>query len=163
MPTMSFNDINELADNGFQGFISIQKLWNDNTVIPHTQGVYLVLNKNDNTEFSEEGVGGFFQGRNPNVPIDRLINEFVPDSLVVYIGKATNLRTRINQYLRFGRGLNAPHYGGRLIWQIEHHEELIVCWKELPENEDPGETERQLILEFRSQFNNQRPFANLQG
>jgi len=160
---MNFNDINELADNGFQGFISIRELWNDNAIIPHIQGVYLILNKNDNTEFLEEGVGGFFHEHNPNVPIDRLTNEFVPDSLVVYIGKATNLSTRIKQYLRFGQGLNAPHRGGRLIWQIEHHEELIVCWKELPDNEDPRETERQLILEFQNQFNNQRPFANLQG
>ena len=164
MPIMNFNDFKELKGNGFQGFDSIQELWNDNAIIPHTQGVYLVLNKKkDNTEFLEEGVGDFFQGRNPNVPIDILTNEFVPNSLVVYIGKAKELRRRINQYLRFGRGLNAPHRGGRFIWQIRHHQELIVCWKELPENEDPTETESQLILEFRNLFNNQRPFANLQG
>ena len=160
---MNFNDIDELADNGFQGFISVQELWNDNTIIPHTQGVYLVLNKNDNTEFLEEGVGGFFQDNNPNVSIDILTDEFVSNSLVVYIGQSTNLRRRINQYLRFGLGIDAPHWGGRLIWQIEHHQELIVCWKELPDNEVPTETESQLILEFRNQFNNQRPFANLRG
>jgi len=159
---MNFNDIDELKANGFRGFYTVRELW-DNNVIPNTQGVYFILNINKDTDFLETGVGGHFKGRDPNVPVKTLQNNFIPEALVVYIGKSNNLKRRIRTYMIFGQGAPAAHMGGRFIWQIEHHAELIVCWKELPDNEDPRETERQLILEFKNQFNNQRPFANLQG
>lgn len=160
---IDFNNFNKLKNNKFQGFNTIEELWNDNSIIPNKKGVYLILNKNENIEFLEEGVGGFFQNRNPNVSIDRLTNEFVSNSLVIYIGKANNLKSRLNQYLRFGKGLNSPHWGGRFIWQIQQHKELIICWKTLSDDENPREIEKQLILEYKKQFNNKRPFANLQG
>ena len=160
---IDFNNLNKLKNNKFQGFNTIEELWNNNSIIPNKQGVYLVLNKNENINFLEKGVGGFFKNKNPNVQIDRLTNEFVPNSLVVYIGKANNLRNRLNQYLRFGQGLNSPHWGGRFIWQIQQHKELIICWKILSDNDNPREIEKQLILEYKKQFNNKRPFANLQG
>jgi hypothetical protein len=51
------------------------------------------------------------------------------------------LRSRLKQYLKFGQGKNIGHYGGRLIWQLEHHSELVLCW--LPMNEDePRELEK---------------------
>lgn len=161
---MNFNDIEELKQNDFKGFISIEKLWENNSIIPNTQGVYLVLNKNKNDiRFLETGVGGFYQNHNPNVSIDILTSEFVPNSLVVYIGKANNLRNRIRQYLSFGNGNNAPHRGGKYIWQLENHKDLLFCWKELSKNENPKSIESQLIINYKKQFNNKRPFANLQG
>ena len=160
---MNFNDIEELKQNNFEGFISVEKLWEDSSMIPNTQGVYLVLNQNkENIKFLETGVGGFYQGHNPNVPIDTLTNEFVPNSSVVYIGKANDLRNRIRQYLSFGQGNNAPHRGGKYIWQLENHRQLIFCWKTI-ENENPKLIESQLISKYKQQFTHKRPFANLQG
>jgi len=161
---MNFNNIEELKQNNFEGFISIEKLWENNSIIPKKQGVYLVLNEEkENIEFLETGIGGIYQDKNPNVSINRLTNEFIPNSLVVYIGKANNLRVRIKQYLNFGRKDNILHYGGRFIWQLENSRNLLFCWKILPDNESPKVIESKLILEYRQQFTNRRPFANLQG
>ena len=128
---------------------------------------YLVLNTRQNDiNFINPGVGGFFQGRNPNVPIDVLREKFIDDAIVLYIGKAgginnrATLQSRIRRYMNFGRGQNAAHYGGRYIWQIREHEELLICWKILKDDK-PREIEGQLISEFES-HNNRLPFANLQ-
>jgi len=159
---MDFNSRKSLYENGFRGFKSVEELRNDTSIVPNEQGVYLVLNLNlNNTNFIEKGVGGFFKGMDPNVTIEELHNNFIDNSLVVYIGKANSLRQRIKQYLNFGRGKNVGHRGGRYIWQIEHNCELIFCWKVI-QNEDPREAEKDLIRAYKKQFGGQRPFANLQ-
>ena len=110
------------------------------------------------------GTGGHFKRKDPNVSIDVLKLNWV-DSLVVYIGQAgggasnATLNSRLKQYFRFGQGKNAAHYGGRYIWQLENSEDLIVCWKPLP-NDDSRTMERQLIKSFKNEFS-KRPFANL--
>ena len=77
----------------------------------------------------------------------------------MYIGKATSLKKRLGQYLRFGQTKNVGHYGGRYIWQLKNHSDLIVCWKTTPQY-DPREIEKGLILDFKREFG-ERPFANL--
>lgn len=163
---MDFNNQRELEHNGFTGFKSVENLWMDKSPLPKAKGVYLVLNPNyANTEFLQKGVGGYFKDKNPNVPISELKSNLVPDSLVVYIGKAgsptgsSTLYKRIGQYLKFGEGMNIGHYGGRLIWQLKNHPDLIFCWKKTP-REDPREVEKQLIEEYINQFGSM-PFANL--
>jgi hypothetical protein len=163
---MNFNIKTELEQNGFTGFKSVEELWMDKSVLPRAKGVYLVLDPNyDNTEFLQKGVGGFFKGKNPNVPIGELKSNLVPDSLVVYIGKAgsptgkATLYSRLGQYLKFGEGDDIGHYGGRFIWQLKNHTNLIFCWKKTP-REDPREVEKQLITDYINQFGTM-PFANL--
>jgi len=163
---LNFNNINDLRKNGFTGFITVNELWIDKSVIPKLKGVYLVLNPSyKNTKFINPGVGGFFKGKDPNVSISELRSNHVDNSRVVYIGKAgsptgnATLNSRLGQYLRFGQGRNVGHWGGRLIWQIKSNSELVFCWKPTPDN-DPREVEKQLLESFIYQFN-QRPFANL--
>ena len=94
-----------------------------------------------------------------------LKNNLVEDTLVVYIGKAggsnsrATLHSRLKQYMRFGEGKPVGHWGGRLIWQLENHRELTVCYKTLA-NSEPREEEKKLILEFES-IHGKIPFANL--
>lgn len=165
---MNFNNIDDLKQNNFKGFISIEKLWEDNSMIPNTKGIYLILNPNLDNKFMEKGVGGFFKNKNPNISINELANEFVPNSLIIYIGKAgtiknkSTIKTRLKQYLKFGQGKKIGHWGGRLIWQLKNHKDLLVCWKTI-DNKEPREIEAKLILEYQKQFNEKRPFANLQG
>lgn len=164
---MNFNNLDELKNNQFEGFLSIEELWQNNSIIPNTKGVYLIINPYlDNIDFLEHGVGGFFKNKNPNISIKELSNNFVPNSLVIYIGKAgtlnnkSTLKTRIKQYLKFGQGKKVGHWGGRFIWQLTNHKKLLICWKNT-ENIEPREIEKLLISQFKLQFNNQRPFANL--
>ena len=163
---IDFNNMNSLMQYGFIGFKSVKELWDDRTVIPKERGVYLVLNPAYKTPaFINPGVGGFFKGKNPNVSPEELKQNLVPNSLTIYIGKAGSLTgnatlfSRLGQYLRFGLGKNVGHWGGRYIWQLKNHEQLIFCWKPTP-NDDPREVEKEIIKLYQNQFD-KRPFANL--
>lgn len=163
---MDFNSNETIKKNGFKGFKTVADLWENKKEIPKEMGVYLVIDPNfKETEFVTPGVGGFFKGKDPNVPIPELKLNQVSNAQVVYIGKAggskvkATLRSRLGQYLSFGQTKDVGHYGGRYIWQIKNHENLIFCWKETPEDE-PVEVERSLINQFKKQFG-KIPFANL--
>ncbi len=91
--------------------------------------------------------------------IEVLKSKWVDNTKVVYIGKATSLKSRLKQYFSFGQGKNIGHYGGRFIWQVKYSKDLIVCWKSLPTDER-REFEANLIKLFVSVFG-KRPFANL--
>lgn len=166
---MDFNQIDELKKFGFTGFRTIDSLWEDHSIIPKERGVYLVLNMNYElpVKYLAKGVGGFFKGKNPNASLSELNGNYINDSLVVYIGKAGSLKgnatlnSRLRQYLRFGLGKNVGHWGGRLIWQLANHQDLVFCWK-LIAKEDPRLIEKELISLYRAQFG-KMPFANLTG
>lgn len=163
---IDFNHIENIKSNGFTGFKTVKELWEDRSSIPKERGVYLVLDpNNENPQYITPGVGGFFKGRNPNVSIDELRTNHVPQTCVVYIGKAGSLTgnatlySRIGQYLRFGQGKNVGHWGGRYIWQLKKHQDLLFCWKITPHYE-PRLMESHIISDFDIQYH-KRPFANL--
>jgi hypothetical protein len=156
---MTFNDIDELKKNGFIGFRKMSELFLDSSMLPDINGVYIVLNsENRPADFLTIGTGGFFKGKDPNVSLVELKSNWVENTKVVYIGKATSLKSRLRQYFNFGQGKNVGHYGGRLIWQLKYSNELLVCWK--PLTSDPREYEADLIRQFVFKFR-KRPFANL--
>jgi hypothetical protein len=159
---MTFNDLDELKKAGFIGFKKISELFIDSSMLPDIQGVYLVLNTaKKQGDFLQVGTGGHFKGKNPNVSINELKSNWVDNTLVIYIGKATSLKSRLRQYFRFGQGKDIGHYGGRLIWQLKYSRDLVVCWKSTP-IDDPRVLESELIKQFIS-LNGKRPFANLVG
>jgi len=162
----SFNNIDELKNNGFIGFKKISELFFDTSSIPTIKGIYIVLNQNKKLcDFLAEGTGGYFKSKNPNISIDLLKSYWVDKTIVVYIGKAgsdsskATLKSRLSQYLGFGQGKSIGHYGGRLIWQLKNANDLVICWKPLA-IEDPRKLENNLIQMFVSKYG-KRPFANL--
>jgi hypothetical protein len=161
-----FRTIEDIKQQGFQGFVKMEELMRDQSKIPDRSGVYMVLYLSEALPvFINPGTGGFFKGDNPNVSSEVLIRNWVKDTKVVYIGKAggfgskATLKKRLSQYLRFGQGGDVGHYGGRLIWQIKDSRNLVICWKSLLSAE-PRFTEAILIKEFVSQYC-KLPFANL--
>ncbi len=160
---MNYRTIEDLKDAGFEGFKSVHELNDNKSAIPDAMGVYMVVYANDfSPEYLSVGTGGHFKGKNPNVSIDELKNNWIEDTCVVYIGKATNLRKRLSQYLRFGEGSNVGHWGGRYIWQLKDSRNLLFCWKMTP-NENSKDVESALIREFQIYYNGRLPFANLHG
>lgn len=156
----------QLKTQGFQGFKTISVLQKNDIFLPDKMGVYLILAPdNFQIEFIENGTGGFFKGKNPNVSIDELAYNWVEDANILYIGKAggsdskATLYSRIKQYLNFGLNKPVGHWGGRYIWQLKNSGELIVCWKILKDIE-PASYESALIDAFRKTYG-KRPFANL--
>jgi hypothetical protein len=121
--------------------------------------VYLVVRQGRHSPgFLAANPGGRFKGKDPTVTADALAANWVEEAEVVYIGKADNLRRRLRQYKRFGDGAPVGHWGGRLIWQLEDAGDLLVAWRETPD-EIPREVETRLIAEFRSAYG-KPPFAN---
>lgn len=156
---MTFNNIEEFKNAGFLGFKKMSELFLDSSMLPDNNGVYLVLNtENKSGEFLTIGTGGHFKGKNPNISLVDLKSNWVENTKVVYIGKATSLKTRLKQYCGFGQGKNIGHYGGRLIWQLKYSKDLVVCWQSI--TTDPREFEAKLIQQFITSFGC-RPFANL--
>ena len=164
---MIFNSIDELKDDGFEGFITIAELNKDSTHIPKTMGIYLVIFKGDKRPaFVEQGTGGFYKSKDPNKSIDFLSNKWVENTIILYIGKAggdgmqETLNDRIKCYLSFGRGNKVAHSGGRLIWQIKNSKDLVISWKPLI-NDNPIVYEKKLRNSFKDKYGT-LPFANLQ-
>lgn len=152
----------KLMHEGFKGFVSVKDLKADfnSGGIPKEEGVYHVLRLKDSApEFLSKGSGGYYKGKEPNVNIDKLCRNWVDAEPIVYIGKATKLFSRIQQYIKFGSGENVGHYGGRYIWQLADSDDLVVCWKCVGNSRM---VEAAMIADFKNSHNGKRPFANLQ-
>lgn len=155
------NELDKALLTGFTQGRNIGYYCNNLKDIPQEPGVYAIVKHPDSpTIFLENGTGGFFKGENPNVPLAELQSNWVEDSSILYIGKASNLRNRLSQYFRFGQGKNIGHKGGRYIWQLSCANDFIVYWKPTP-NTDPDAVETELIQFFKQSHNGMRPFANL--
>ena len=146
---------------GFQGFQSVRDLRLARCVpLPMDGGVYLVLRTSETPPtFSTTGTGGWFKGKDPNVSLVELRAKWLPDVPLLYVGKATGLRERVDQLLRFGAGSRVGHWGGRYLWQVKGSEDFLVTWKR---SKTPRATEASLILEFVN-LHSKLPFANLIG
>lgn len=153
-------EVQNYKSNGFSGFVTVEKLRSSYSEIPSCGGVYIVVRESTaEPQFLNEGTGGFFKGRNPNVAVSELQSNYVADSQVVYIGKATDLRKRIGQLIRFGAGSAVGHWGGRYLWQLKDSAQLQIAWKATPEA-DPRAIEMQMLSDFMTKHG-KLPFANL--
>ena len=171
---MDYKTIESLKEYGFEGFKKISDLFKDTSLIPFERGIYFVLYLSKGyPEFLSKGVGGYFKAKDPNVSEQIIRNNWVKNTIVVYIGQAGGIRAgkwsnqtinkRISDYMKFGKGNNIGHYGGRYIWQLKDYKETTICWKSLPNKTiDPKSAESQLISNFKNIYD-KRPFANLQG
>lgn len=163
---MKFNNIIDIKKAGFVGFKKMQELFVDCSALPDIKGVYLILYLEKKApKYLQIGTGGRFKGKDPNVPIQKLQDNWVDRTIVVYIGKAgsnggsATIKSRLKQYFSFGQGKNIGHWGGRYIWQLSNASNLLVCWKQLP-TAGPRAVEIELLQDFMTQYN-VRPFANL--
>ena len=157
-----------LKEYGFDGFVTISYLKVSGcNVIPREKGVYVVAKEDSEpVDFLKTSVGGHFKDQDPTVEISELQAKWVDDAYVVYIGKAggiesrATLFSRIDQFIKFGKGKKIGHWGGRYVWQLKDADKLVLAWKSLSDK-NPKTEETNLIEEFRNQYG-KRPFANLQ-
>lgn len=153
-----------LADAGFAGFVPFAELRVD--AIPEGPGVYVVMRPSYSPpRYLRSSTAGWFKGKDPSVDAPQLQRAWLPDSLVLYIGKASagkagkrGLRTRLREYLEFGSGQPVAHWGGRYIWQLADSGHLLVAWQKILD-EDPEAVESRLLAEFVGRYG-ARPFAN---
>ena len=156
-----------LKDHGFVGFRRIEDLRLGRATASPLPGVYMICREHlGPVEFLESNRGGWFKGRDPSVPVDVLAAKWLDEAHVLYIGKADagrggrrGIRTRLEEYLRFGRGEPVGHWGGRYLWQVAGADEFLVCWKPCS---SPSVEEARLLALFRSVYG-ALPFANLRA
>ena len=147
-----------LASDGFLGWIGFDDLREANPC-PTSSGAYVVTRTSRSAPcFLDQSCGGWFKDRNPTVPKEHLLANWVEDAEVIYIGKANNLRRRVREYARFGAGHKTGHWGGRLIWQLGDSSKLLVAWKETPLRE-PATVEAEMLNQFHRAYG-APPFAN---
>jgi hypothetical protein len=166
---MDFKSVEAIREAGFVGFSAVRNLHTHRCDgVPREPGVYLVLRDVMRPRcFSPVSCGGHFKGKDPTVPVSKLEAHWIEPAIVLYIGKAgggrsrSTLQERLWCYMRFGAGEPVGHWGGRLIWQLAHCQDLIVCWRPSIDH-DAEELESKLIQDF-SGIYGRRPFANLRN
>jgi hypothetical protein len=130
------SDREKLQRDSFVGFLGVGELRNYSlSQVPDEPGVYVFLRESDQeVKFLDRSIGGHFKKKDPTVSLDDLEKAWV-HATTIYIGKAgkaggsATLRSRLKQYLSFGKGAATAHWGGRYIWQLADAEEFIVCWR----------------------------------
>lgn len=152
-------DCVDWTDRGFGGFTAIRRLLRPvPPQLPVTSGVYVVLSSTvGRPELLALGGGGHWKGKDPTVPQERLVREWVEETPTLYIGRAKSLRERVGELLRFSDGLAVRHWGGRLLWQLEDCQDFLLGWRE---EADYFGLEADLIDAFVEHFG-RLPFANL--
>ena len=99
---IDFNCINSIRESGFFGFKKVSDLLANTASIPDAIGVYMILYMGENPcEFVENGTGGFFKERDPNVGLSVLREKWVNKTKVIYIGKAGSLEGQATLRSRF--------------------------------------------------------------
>ncbi len=77
---------------------------------------------------------------------------------ILYVGKADNLKKRLEEYINFGYGVETHHFhsGGRAIWYLKNNKSLLISY-ELCDNPPKKEAEQidRHILKY-----GEKPFAN---
>lgn len=148
----------DFASRGFEGFVPLRRLPRRPEAIPSMSGVYAVLRaRGAPAEFLDESVGGRFKGRDPGVRQPTLVGAWIDGVATVYLGRARLLRRRVDELARFGRGEPVGHWGGRYLWQLSDHDDLLVAWQQTA---DFAFREAALLDEFRA-AHGALPFANL--
>jgi hypothetical protein len=150
---------------GFAGFVPFADL--PSAGVPRGPGVYAITRPSiEDPQFLVESRAGHFKGKDPSVPISTLEAAWVPDTCVLYLGKAatgktgrSGLNKRLEAYRRFGAGEPVGHWGGRYVFQLADADQLVVAWKATT-HEDPRDVEASLIQDFVRAYG-KRPFANL--
>ena len=129
--------------------------------LPEEPGIYIVRSpKGFKPEFVFPGTGGWFKGRDPNVPEEKLRSRWVEGADTLYIGKTDrSLRKRVKALLAFGEGKRVAKWGGRYLWQIKQSKELFLEWYVC---KSPRREEKRLLDDFKARFK-RLPFANLRS
>lgn len=143
---------------GLEGFVSLRTL--DPATVPAGSGVYVVFAPED-FEFRvlDGSSGGHFKDKDPTVDFELLLKRWISETRIIYIGKATSLRSRLRQFRDFGNGKPVGHWGGRYLWQLDASHRLLVAWRTV---DDFAREESSMLAAFVTDFG-RLPFANITG
>lgn len=134
--------------------------------IPDSPGVYkVIVPEQFGTIDSKDFEQPTFAGGEEPLDLDAVRKKYdgVKGTSVLYIGKASNLRRRIRQFINYGNGNAKNHRGGRFIFAIKDWGNLELEIKVCKSKEKAAERESELINEFKDEHDQKLPFANRIG
>lgn len=141
----------------YEKFATLEELTSNLKMLKNSPAVYGVFYKGEKPKFLEVGTGGHFKGKNPNVSIEELEENWVDGAQEIYIGGTGELRKRLGALIKFGDGQDVGHWGGRYIWQIADQEKFVIAWKYVKKGTH-SDVKKELIQEFK-QIHGMPPFA----
>jgi hypothetical protein len=152
----------DLTRAGFEGFGAVGLLRATRCRdLPAMPGVYCVLRSGSSVPaFLAVTTGGRFKGRDTTLPVELLTPRWIAGSAVVYIGKASSLRTRVRQLVDYGGGKPVGHQGGYPLWQLPDSDALSVAWLAC---DDFTAVENHLLTSFAATHRGRLPYANTAG
>jgi len=152
----------DLARAGFSGFDAVGALREGRCrALPPGPGAYCVLRPASGVPaFLPRTTGGRFKGQDKTLPVEALVARWVGGATVVYVGKATSLRTRVRQLVDYGGGKPVGHQGGYPLWQLPDPDALRVAWLE---DAAFTELEDHLLRSFAATHGGRLPYANTAG
>lgn len=141
-----------------EGFVPLRTL--DPATVPAGSGVYVVFAPEDFEFLVLDGSSaGHFKDKDPTVDPELLLKRWISETRIIYIGKATSLRSRLRQFRDFGNGRPVGHWGGRYLWQLDASHRLLVAWRTV---DDFAREESSMLAAFVTAFG-RLPFANITG
>jgi hypothetical protein len=151
---------------GFTGFVPFPEVAD---LVGAGPGVYVVVRPVSSTPiFTAASAGSHIKGADSSYPLEAVRANWIDGETLVYIGKAdvrkstrNGLAKRLDEYRRFGLGESARHGGGRLIWQLEDHGQLLIGWRGVPNDTRADRVEDDLLLDFMADHAGRMPFANI--
>ena len=162
--------IKNLREYGFVGFVPLED-WDESQVMgimqSDVEGVYVVVREStDVPTFLDEDHRKL---RPKRWSADDAADRWVPGVQVLYFGKGPlrssttkrrqGLARRVGELQRHGYRGGANHYGGKLLWQIDDADALLIAWKPLAEGESAA-IESGLIRGF-DRIMGRQPYANV--
>ena len=154
-----------LIQDGFTGFRVLDEL--EIMRVPQGPGIFAILQPEGfEPIFLAKSTAGTFKKKDPSLKKAALDAEWVPESRILYLGKASSgskgnrgLRKQIQEFMDYGRGRPTVVWDARLVWQLRDAMDLVIAWKELPAAEvNPAEASYH--AEFVGNYG-RLPFANL--
>ena len=157
--------IDEVSIAGFSEPVTLVELRETRCAsVPAHAGIYLIERELESSpQFRIPGTGGWFKGQDPNCALDIVEAKWVGGARILYIGKAAGqkgLKGRLRQLIDFGIGKPVGHRGGRLLWQLEDSDDLLVRWR-ICTADEADRAETTAIADFKRSHRGMRPFANM--
>lgn len=163
---MDLEDLETLPLCGFVDHMRVIDLQDSCDSVQTCKGIYLVARDDlQSVVFLEKSTGGHFKGKDPSVPISKLVQHWLDGPKVLYAGETGSggsggtLRSRLRLLMNFSLGQPCGHWGGRLLWQLANSKNLLVYWQATPEKE-PKAMKTEILGEFKQKYG-RLPFANL--
>lgn len=158
---IDFRKFSPAEPHDFEGFLKISDMIKDNcSMVPARPGIYIIFSSNRDKPTFCNSFKAFSADPVPARDIGILEKNWIEDTGIIYIGKARNLKNRLQAYMKWGQGKRGAlgHKGGRDIWQLKNAGDMLVAWH-VEESEAPEAVEKELLGAFKKEFQ-KYPFAN---